>query len=189
MSRNQWLVFIAFASFMFLGYHSRPVVAAFGVEMRTGRAEYLQGEEPILIIRNQGTNTVSFGSYYWLQRHQDVDWVTIPFRENVGFPDWLVILEPGEKCREKIRFGGLVEAPGEGRYRIAKELSIEEMDLTLIKYAEFYIRSNWSYRMVWDRFRMHVGITALALIVVITILMRKKTSTALIWGFLHKAGI
>ncbi len=140
MSQNQWLVFISFISFMFLGSQSGLVVAAFGVEMRTGRAEYLQGEEPVLIIKNQGPNTVSFGSYYWLQRHRDGDWVTIPFRENVGFPAWLMMLEPGKEYRERIRFGGLVEVPGEGRYRIAKELSIEEMDLTLIKYAEFYIR-------------------------------------------------
>ena len=175
MSQNQWLVLISFISFMFLGSQSRLVVATFGVEMRTGRAEYLQGEEPVLIIKNQGPNTVSLGSYYWLQKHWDDEWVTIPFKENVGFPAWLMMLEPGKEYRERIRFGGLVEVPGEGRYRIAKELSIEEMELTLIKYAEFNIRSNWSYGMIWDRFFMHIGITALALITIsILFMMRKK---------------
>ena len=173
-SRKLWLVFFAFALFMFLDYHSKPVVAAFDVEMRTGRAEYLQGEDPMLIIRNRGPNTVTFGYYYRIQRHQDGDWVTIPFKENVGFPAWLMILEPGKKYWYRIHFGGLIEVPHEGRYRIAKELSIEEMDLTLTKYAEFYIRSSWSYSMVWDRFRLHTGITVLALTVVITNLMRKK---------------
>ena len=127
-----------------------------------------------MIIKNSGPNTVTFGSYYWLQRHQDGDWVTIPFRENVGFPDWLMILEPGKKCREKIRFGGLIEVPGEGRYRIAKELSVEDMDLTLIKYAEFYIRSNWSYRMVLDRFRMHIGVGLTLITISILFVMRKR---------------
>lgn len=173
MSRNLWLLFVAFALFLFLDYNSKPVVAAFGVEMRTGRTEYLQEEEPMLIIRNRGPNTVTFGSYYWLQRLQDGEWVTIPFKENVGFPAWLMMLEPGDKYREKIHFGGLTEVPSQGKHRIAKELAIEEMDSTLIKYAEFYIRSSWSYSMVWDRFRLHAGITALALIA-ITILMRKR---------------
>lgn len=173
-SRKLWLVFFAFALFMFLDYHSKPVVAAFDVEMRTGRAEYLQGEDPMLIIRNRGPNTVTFGYYYWLQRYQDGEWVTIPFKENVGFPAWLMILKPGGFYRYRIHFGGLTEVPSEGRYRIAKELSIEDMDLTLIKYAEFYIRSSWSYRMVWDRFRLHIGMTVSVLIVVITILMRRR---------------
>ncbi len=168
-----WLILFASLLTRCLGYYFRPVIGA-GVEMRTGKAEYFQGEDPMLIIRNRGPNTVTFGYYYWLQRYQDGEWVTIPFRENVGFPAWLMILEPGEKYRDIVHFGGLVEVPGEGRYRVAKELSIEEMDLTLIKYAEFYIRSSWSYSMVWDRFRLHTGITVLALTVVITILMRKK---------------
>jgi len=173
-SRKLWLVFFAFALFMFLDYHSKPVVAAFDVDMRTGRAECLQGEEPMLIIRNRGPNTVTFGNYYWLQKHRDGEWVMTPFKENVVFPAVLTILEPGDTNRQRIRFGGLTEMPGEGRYGIAKELSIEEMDLTLIKYAEFYIRSNWSYNMVWGRFRLHIGMTVSVLIVVITILIRRR---------------
>lgn len=172
-----WLIFFPFTLLVFQGNYFMPDVAALGVEMRTGRAEYLQGVEPILIIRNNGPNTVTFGSYYWLQRLQDGEWVTISFKENVGFPVWLMILEPGRFYRYRIHFGGLTEVPSEGKYRIAKELSIEEMDSTLIKYAEFYIRSSWSYSMVWDRFRLHIGITVLALIA-ITILMRKKETAS-----------
>ena len=171
--RKLWLIFFPFTLLMFQGNYFMPDVAALGVEMRTGRAEYLQGEEPMLIIRNRGPNTVTFGYYYWLQRYQDGEWVTIPFKENVGFPAWLMILKPGGFYWYRIHFGVLNEVPSEGRYRIAKELSIEEMDLTLIKYAEFYIRPSWSYRMVWDRFRLHTGITVLALIA-FTILMRKR---------------
>ena len=68
-------------------------VFLFGVEVRTGRAEYLQGEEPLLIIRNRGPYTVSFGSYYWLERHRDGEWVGIPFKEYVAFPAWERVLD------------------------------------------------------------------------------------------------
>jgi hypothetical protein len=157
-----------------IGYHSKPVVVTFGVEIRTENAEYLQGEEPVHIIKNQGPNTVTFGKYYRLQRYQDGDWVTIPFRENVGFPALLMILKAGEKYSDRIHFGFFTEVPGEGRYRIAKELSIEEMDLILIKYAEFYIRSNWSYGLVWNRFRMHIGVMGLALMTITILFMMRK---------------
>jgi hypothetical protein len=147
----------------------------FGVEVRTGRAEYLQGEEPLLIIRNHGPYTVSFGSYYRLERHRDGEWVRVPFRENVAFPALESVLEPGDRSRQRIRFGGLTEVPGEGRYRIEKKFSVEDVDKDFTKYAEFYIRSSLSYGMVWGRFRLHIGITVFALMAISILFVMRKT--------------
>ena len=82
-------------------------------------------------IRNDGAETVEFGSDYALQRQEGNVWKDLTFRENAAFTAIGYALEPGDTMALTCWFNLFEETPEEGTYRLVKPVDGQ------ILYAEF----------------------------------------------------
>jgi hypothetical protein len=90
----------------------------------TEESDYSWGTTSInLLIENQGTMSVEFGSRYSIEKLQNGQWYKIPFKKRVAFNTMLYNLNPNSTYKQKIDLSSLDYGFKVGKFRVVKEIS------------------------------------------------------------------
>jgi hypothetical protein len=94
-------------------------------------------ERPVLSITNYGSNVVTYGSEYKIERRKGESWIEVsPFPPNSAWTAVAIIVRPGETRKQSIKIDGL--EPGE--FRLSKTVRDEVIEKSTTFIMEFEIK-------------------------------------------------
>jgi hypothetical protein len=87
--------------------------------------------------KNYGTSIVTFGTFYSIETFIGDSWYKIPFKDNITFTTQALVLNPGGVHKSIINLDIFSYKFPKGKYRIIKEFTVDESEVTLA--AEFLL--------------------------------------------------
>ncbi|GGH81893.1 outer membrane protein assembly factor BamE (lipoprotein component of BamABCDE complex) [Pullulanibacillus pueri] len=82
-------------------------------------------KELILVIENLGSQQITFGTPYSIEKWHNHHWYVIPLKKNMGFTAIGILLAPQKQYRQSIDKKNLVDPLAKGHYRLVKKIESE----------------------------------------------------------------
>jgi hypothetical protein len=102
------------------------------VEMYTEKpSDASSRDEIILVVKNLGPASLRFGTAYTVEKREQGIWYEVPFKENVGFAEVGLVLEPNDTYQQKINRKAFDYTWTTGEYRVIKSFYANEQKITL----------------------------------------------------------
>ncbi|KGP73460.1 immunoglobulin-like domain-containing protein [Pontibacillus yanchengensis] len=108
------------------------------IVMKTEKSIYSMAANEIKItVENQGSNPLSFGTFYRVEKFKEGTWYEVPFEKKTEFNDIQLSIKANESYNQEVLTKLLNYHLTQGLYRIVKEFESENEDFKIA--AEFTI--------------------------------------------------
>jgi hypothetical protein len=103
-----------------------------GIEMVIEKPQYSKsGNEIVLEIINNGSESIIFGDQYIVERNENGIWSPVPFKDNTFFTMIGRLLNANGTYKQTIHLNHLAEPLIKGKYQVVKEFTLNDKKITL----------------------------------------------------------